>query len=113
MLYNTVVRPPHGDTSPEGSVNGVGSTGIPDWQRRDWDDYDFSPGEGDCVGGGGGPGAVCAGLKLCCAIFHCPVPAAGDVPGMTVEEAIEVLHTTYYISCHTSCYVTYMTCYVV
>jgi hypothetical protein len=81
---------------------------LPNWQQRD--DYDFSPGEGDCAGGGGGPGA--GGASLLLLLRDLPLPS-GDVPGMTDEEAIEVLHTTHYLSCHTSYYVTYMTCYVV
>jgi hypothetical protein len=31
-------------------------TGVPEWQLRDWDDYDFPEGAGG-AGGGGGSGA--------------------------------------------------------
>jgi hypothetical protein len=84
-----LVLPPHEETSPEGSVNGGGSTGIPDWQLWNWDINTFQRvketalvEEEDLV-----PATVeliqslqcwmaCLAkslmiLQLCCTIFHC------------------------------------------
>ena len=41
-------------------------------------------------------------------LLDLPLPASGDTPGMSVDEAIEVLHTTCYKTCCIlSCYVTW------
>jgi hypothetical protein len=49
-----VMLPPSPEASE--SEHGGGSTGVPEWQLLDWDDYDFPDGAGG-AGGGGGSGA--------------------------------------------------------
>jgi hypothetical protein len=77
-----VVHPPSPEASE--SEHGGGSTGVPEWQLRDWDDYDFPEDAGGAGGGGsaadafatmleGLPGFIAediAASRLCCAIFH-------------------------------------------
>jgi len=103
------MRPPHHDASPEESDNsgGGGSTVVPPWLERDWEDYDFQAGGGDGAGGGQGAGGashsgadplatMLDGFKLpgfidediAALLRDLPLPAAGDAPGMSVEEAI-------------------------
>jgi hypothetical protein len=98
-----VVRPPSPEASK--SEHGGGSTGVPEWQLLDWDDYNF-PGVAIGAGGGGSSGAdplatMLDGLPGFIAedatlLRDLPlpglVPAAGDIPGMTVDEAIQVFH---------------------
>ena len=125
------MRPPHHDASPEESDNsgGGGSTVVPPWLERDWEDYDFQAGGGDCAGGGQGAGGashsgadplatMLDGLPgliaedIAALLRDLPLRAAGDAPGMSVEEAIQVLSTVCYIACYVCSYVIYITCYV-
>jgi hypothetical protein len=78
-----LVRPPSPEASESEHVGG--STGVPEWQQRDWDDYKF-PEDAGGAGGGGGSGSdpfatMLEGLPsfiaedimtlpLCCAILH-------------------------------------------
>jgi hypothetical protein len=94
-----VVRP----SSPEASEfeHGCESTGAPEWLLLDWDDYYFPEDAGGAGGGGsaadpfatmleGLPGFITEDIvALLCDL---PLPAAGDIPGMTVDEAIQVFH---------------------
>jgi hypothetical protein len=68
---------------------------------RDWEDYNYVPPAG---GAGGTKGAgrsdplanICDGLPgleaadIAALLRDLPIPTPGDVPGMTVEQAIEV-----------------------
>jgi hypothetical protein len=105
-----VVRPPSPEASE--SEHGGGSTGVPEWQLRDWDDYDF-PGHAGEAGGGhsGGIGAdpfasMLEGLPgfisedIATLLRDLPLPAAGDIPGMTVDEAIQVFHVIQWTIVH-------------
>ena len=72
-----------------------------DWSARDWEDYNYAPPAG---GAGGGEGAgrrdplaeLCDGLPgleaadIAALLRDLPIPTPGDVPGMTVEEAVKV-----------------------
>jgi hypothetical protein len=98
--------------SPEASESehGGGSTGVPEWQLLDWDEYYFP----DCAGGAGGGGGSGAGPfstmldglpgfvagDIASLLCYLPLPAAGDIPGMTVDKAIQVFqvmpHTILY-----------------
>jgi hypothetical protein len=95
-----VVHPPLPEASE--SEHGCGSTGVPEWQLRDWDDYDF-PEDAGRAGGGGGSGAdpfatMLEGLPgfiaedIATLLRDLPLPAAGDIPGMTMDEAIQVFY---------------------
>jgi hypothetical protein len=98
-----VVRRPSPEASE--SEHGGGSTGAPEWLPLDWDDYDFPEDAGGAGGGGslsaadpfatmleGLPGFIPEDIV---ALLHdLPLPAAGDIPGMTVDEAIQVFHVT-------------------
>ena len=99
----TVVHPPRDETSPDNSEHYGGSTGIPEWLQSDWDDYDIQAGS-SARGGARGDGADPIATMLdgvpgfiaediAALLRDLPLPAAGDVAGMTVEEAIQVLHT--------------------
>jgi hypothetical protein len=92
-----VVRPP----SPEASESEDGGGGAPEWQLLDWDDYDFPEDAGGAGGGGtaadpfatmleGLPGFIADDIAAL--LRYLPLPAAGDIPGMTVDEAIQVFH---------------------
>ena len=88
-------------TIPEDSGDGDTQQDRADWSDRDWDDYNYAP-----PGGGAGcrQGAVMRDplTELCDDLFgfeaeditallcDLPIPRPGDVPGMTVEEAIKV-----------------------
>ena len=120
------MRPPHHDASPEESENSGegGSTVVPPWLERDWEDYDFQAGGGDGAGGGQGaggashsgayplatmldglPGLIAEDIAASAAMLHdLPLPAVGDAPGMSVEEAIQVLHTVHYITFYVCSY---------
>ena len=130
------MRPPHHDASPEASDDSGGGgftgLGVPPWLERDWEDYDFQAGGGDGAGGGQGaggashsgayplatmldglPGLIAEDIAASAAMLHdLPLPAVGDAPGMSVEEAIQVLSTVCYIACYVCSYVIYITCYV-
>jgi hypothetical protein len=95
-----VVRPPLPEAS--ASEHGSGSTEVPEWQLLDWDDYIFPEGAGG-AGGGGGSGAdpfatMMDGLPgfiaedIATLLRDLPLPVAGDIPGMTADEAIQVFH---------------------
>ena len=72
-----------------------------DWSARDWEDYNYVPQAG---GAGCGEGAgrrdplaeLCDGLPgleaadIAALLRDLPIPTPGDVPGMTVEEAVKV-----------------------
>ena len=89
--------------SPEASESehGGGSTGVPQWQLQDWDDYYFPEDAGGVGGGGSGAdpfATILEGLPgfipedTAPLLRDLPLPAAGDIPGMTVDEAIQVFH---------------------
>ena len=95
-----VVRPPSPEASE--SEHGGGSTGVPEWQLLEWDDYYF-PEDADGVGGGCSsgadpfatmleslPGFIAENIAFL--LLDLPLPVAGDIPGMTVDEAIQVFH---------------------
>ena len=96
-----VVSLPSPEASAWESEHDGGSTGVPEWQLRDWDDYYFPEDAGGAGGGGsaadpfatmleGLPGFIAEDIA---ALLHdLPLPAAGDIPGMTVSEAIQVFH---------------------
>jgi hypothetical protein len=88
-----VVRPPSPETSE--SEPGGGSTGVPEWQLRAWDDYD-TPEDAGGAGGGDGSGAdpfatMLEGLPgfiaedIATLLRYLPLPVASDIPGMTVD----------------------------
>ena len=72
-----------------------------DWSAWDWEDYNYAPPAGS-AGGGEGAGRrdplaeLCDGLPgldaadIAALLRDLPIPIPGDVPGMTVEEAVEV-----------------------
>jgi hypothetical protein len=111
-----IVRPPSPEASE--SEHDGGSTGVPEWQLLDWDDYDFPEGAAGAGGGGGSaadpfatmlnglPGFITEDIA---ALLHdLPLLAAGDTPGMTVDEAIQVFHCiqhaiVYIMLCTTLC----------
>jgi len=120
------MRPPHHDASPEASDDsgGGGFTGVPPWLERDWEDYDFQAGGGDGAGGGQGAcGASHSGADplatmldglpdfiaedIAALLRDLPLPAVGDVQGMSVEQAIQVLRIVRYIAWYVCSYVTY------
>jgi hypothetical protein len=127
------MRPPHHYASPEASDDsgGGGSTVVPQWLERDWENYDFQAGGGDGAGGGQGaggashsgadplatmldglPGFIAEDIgfiaeDIASLLHNLPLPAAGNAPGMSVEEAIQVLHTVCYIACYVCSYVMY------
>ena len=98
------MRPPHHDASPEESDNsgGGGSTVVPPWLERDWEDEVYTPPGRDCgaVSTGsqdpmaalldGLPGFITEDIDVM--LRDLPLPDAGDVLGMTVEDAIQVLY---------------------
>jgi hypothetical protein len=77
-----------------------------DWSDGDWDDYNYAQlaGSAGCRQGAGNPGMRDPLAELCdnlpgfesgdiTAVLRdlpIPIPGPGDVPRMTVEEAIEV-----------------------
>jgi hypothetical protein len=76
------------------------------WSDRDWDDYNYVPPAGGACGGQGAgmrdplaelcddlPGLIAGDITA--SLRDLPIPTQGDVPGMTVEEAIEVLFCVY------------------
>jgi hypothetical protein len=88
------------------SEQGGGSTGVHEWQLQDWDDYYFPEGAGG-AGGGGGSGAdqlatMLDGLPgfiaedIVALLQDLPLQAEGDIPGMTVDEAIQVFHVIWH-----------------
>ncbi len=92
------VRPSQPEASE--SEHGGGSTGVPEWQLLDQYDYDFPE---DAGGAGGGADPFATMLKglpgfiaenIAALLREIPLPAAGDIPGMTVDEAIQVFHVT-------------------
>ena len=94
-----VVLPPSPEASE--SEHGGRSTGAPEWLLVDWDDYDFPEDAGGAGGGGsaadpfatmleGLPGFIAEDIAAL--LRDLPLPAAGDIPGMTVDEAIQVFH---------------------
>jgi hypothetical protein len=95
-----LVLPPSPEASE--SEHGGGSTGVPEWQLLDWDDYDFPEGAAGAGGGGGSAtdpiATMLDGLPdfiaedIAALLHDLPLPAAGDTPGMTVDEAIQVFH---------------------
>jgi hypothetical protein len=120
------MHPPHHDASPEASDNsgGGGSTVVPQWLERDWENHDFQAGGGDGAGGlQGACGASHSGADPLATILDglpgfiaediaallCDLSllAAGNAPGMSVEEAIQVLRTVCYIACYVCSYVIY------
>jgi hypothetical protein len=74
--------------SPEASESehGGGSTGVPEWQLRDWDDYYFSEDAGGAGGGGSG-----ADPFAHISVQWMTVDEA--IHGMTVDKAIQVCIT--------------------
>jgi hypothetical protein len=93
--------------SPEASESehGGGSTGVPEWQLLDWDDDDFPEDAGGAGGGGsradpfatmleGLPGFIAEDIAAL--LRDLPLPAAGYIPGMTVDEAIQAFHVIQY-----------------
>jgi hypothetical protein len=93
-----VVRPPSPEASE--SEHGGGSTGAPEWLLLDWDDYDFPEDVGGAGGGGSAADPLATMLEglsgfiaedIAALLSDLPLPAAGDIPGMTVE-AIQVFH---------------------
>ena len=72
-----------------------------DWSARDWEDYNYALLAGS-AGGGEGAGRRDPLAELCeclsgleaadiaALLRDLPIPTPGDVPGMTVEEAVEV-----------------------
>ena len=80
------------------SEHGGGSTGVPEWQLQDWDDYDFPEDvereEEVAVEQihllQRFPGFISEDIATL--LRDLPLPAAGDIPGMTVDEAIQVFH---------------------
>jgi hypothetical protein len=95
-----VVCPPSPEASE--SEHDGGSTGVRDWQLRDWDDYDF-PDSVSGAGGGGGSAAdplatMLDGLPgfiaedIAALLRDLALQAAGNIPGMTMDMAIQVLH---------------------
>jgi hypothetical protein len=86
---------------PEDSGDGDTQQDRADWSNRDWDDYNYAPPAG---GAGCGQGAVmrdplaelCDNLPgfeagdITALLCDLPIPIPGDVPRMTVEEAIKV-----------------------
>ncbi len=97
-----VVRPPSPEASE--SEHDGGSTGAPEWLLLDRDDYDFPEDAGGAGGGGSAAAAadpfatMLEGLPgfiaedIVALLRDLPLPAAGDIPGMTVDEAIQVFH---------------------
>lgn len=94
-------------TDSEDSGDGARPDDTADWSERDWEDYNYVPQAGG-AGGGHSAGMRDPLAKLCDTIpgleagditallRDLPIPKSGNVPGMTVEEAIEVTIT--YIS---------------
>ncbi len=78
-----VVLPPSPEASE--SEHGGGSTGVPEQQLRDWDDYSFPEDAGGEAGGGSGADPF--------ATWICTVDEA--IHGMTVDKAIQVGITCY------------------
>ena len=130
------MRPPHHDASPASEASddsgGGGFTGVPPWLERDWEDFDFQAGGGDGAGGGQGacgashsgadplatmldglPGFIAEDIAALLTRSDLPLPAAGDAPGMSAEEAIQMLRTVRYIACYICSYVTYVTYYAI
>ena len=79
---------------------------ISDWGARDWEDYNYVPPAGGAGGGKGAGGGdplanLCDGLPgleaadIAELLRDLPMPTQGDVPEMTVEEAIEVRFCIY------------------
>jgi hypothetical protein len=96
-----VVRPPSPEASECELEDGGGSTGVPEWQLRDWDDYNFPEDAGGVGGGGSAADPLATMLEglpdfiaedIAALLRDLPLPAAGDIPGMTVDEAIQVFH---------------------
>jgi hypothetical protein len=94
-----VVLPPSPKASE--SEHGGGSTGAPEWLLLDWDDYYFPEDAGGAGGGGsaanpfatmleGLPGFIAEDIVDL--LRNLPLPAADDIPQMTVDEAIQVFH---------------------
>ena len=102
------MQPSQDDTSPEESIHGGSS--IPDWQARDWEDEEYTPPDRDCGAGSSDPmAALLDGLPgfitedIDAVLRDLPLPDAGDVPGMTVEEAIQVLYNILYSMLYMLC----------
>ena len=86
---------------PEDSGDGDTQQDRADWSNRDWDDYNYAPG-GGCAGCRQGAvmrdplAELCDDLAggeaedITALLCDLPIPRPGDVPGMTVEEAIKV-----------------------
>ena len=85
--------------SVEPSDSSEPSASCPDWDERDWEDYNYDPRA--AAGGAGGvrrdPLAnLLDGLpgldadEISAMIRDLPMPNTVEVPGLTVEEAIEV-----------------------
>ena len=88
---------------------------ILDWSARDWEDYNYALPTGGAGGGEGAwkrdtlakisdclPGLEAADIDAL--LRDLPIPTPCDVPGMTVDEAIEVYHGII-IPCYIPCYI--------
>lgn len=88
-------QPDHADSGAE----------APEWEDRDWEDYNYLPPGGGAGSSGRGLGDMLADLldglpgvdadEIDALLRNLPMPDVGDVPGMTVEEAIEVYDMLY------------------
>ena len=88
-------QPDHDDSGAE----------APEWEDRDWEEYNYLPPEGGAGSSGRRLGDMLADLldglpgvdadEIEALLRNLPMPDVGDVPGMTVEEAIEVYDMLY------------------